>query len=89
MKTTKRFSESDVKKLESGLYWFECAMVSVCRPAFDDCGSNYEVEKKLRDAKVIGFKNHTDTEFSALVVNFRTEEAGRNFINRLNAYFEA
>lgn len=72
--------------MEPGKYWFECAMISTCKPVFDKCADNYEVETMLRDARVIHKRTKTDTESSALVVLFASEKAGDSFIERLNAF---
>lgn len=82
----KQFSERDIHELEPGDYWFECAMVSACTPFFDKCEDNHEVEKILRQEKVIVPWNKTDTEMCALVVTFSTKSAGVNFIERLNKF---
>lgn len=67
--------------------WFEASMVSACQPLFDGCGSNHEVEDKLKAAGVITKEGmQTDTESCALVVNFSTVEVIEPFISRLNAY---
>lgn len=68
-----------------GRPWFECSMVSACAPLFD-CESNYEVEKKLQEAKVILPNNDCDSESCALVVNFASLKSANAFIKRLNAY---
>lgn len=68
---------------------FSGAMVSRCRPLFDDCDSNYEVEAKLRAAKVIRKNNPTDTESCALWVYFSKREGAEKFIDRLNEYLRA
>jgi len=82
----KQFTSDSINKLNPGLFWFECAMISACSPVFADCEDNHDVEKRLRKAGVITCKNRTDTEMCALVVNFSTREAGENFIARLNNY---
>lgn len=87
------FDEFDVRRLNDGekpeVWWFEAAMVSTCKPLFDDCESNYDVEAKLRKAHVIRKDNQTDTESCALVVNFSSKKAGAAFVDRLNKYLEA
>lgn len=68
-------------------YWFfDCGMISTCKPVFDKCDSNHDVEKVLRKAGVIRKNNRTDTESSALVVLFSSASAGEGFIKRLNTY---
>lgn len=87
----KVFTENHIYESESSgkyPYWFECAMVSVCRPVFDRCDSNYEVERVLRDAKVIRKNNVTDTETCALIVLFSNKKSGVNFIQRLNKFLQ-
>lgn len=65
---------------------FSSAMVSRCRPLFDDCFDNHEVEAKLRASKVIRKNNRTDTESCALWVYFSKREGAEKFIDRLNEY---
>lgn len=81
-----QFKHSDIHKLEAGKFWFECSMISTCKPVFDKCGDNYDVEKILRRAHVLLPSNRTDTESCALVVNFSSRASGEGFINRLNNY---
>jgi hypothetical protein len=70
-------------------YWyFNCAMISTCDPAFNKCEDNYDVENVLRKNKVIRKGTKTDTESCALNVMFATERGGENFIKRLNKYLE-
>lgn len=69
-----------------GRPWFEAAMILTCRPLFDDCDSNYEVEQKLKQAKVILPNNLCDSESCALVVNFASLKSANAFVKRLNAY---
>ena len=71
------------------MIWYEAAMVSTFPGVFDDCGDNYEVENKLRQAKVINAKNQTDTESCALVVNFSNKKSAEAFGERLQAYIES
>ena len=81
------YSESDYIQYDRNKYWlFDCSMVSTCEPLFDDCESNYEVEKKLQEAKVILRQNNTDSESCALVVRFGSVSAANKFIGRLNSY---
>lgn len=63
-------------------------MISTCQPVFKQCQDNYDVEKVLRDAKVIRPPNRTDTELCALVVIFKTQKEGHDFIDRLNRFLE-
>ena len=65
---------------------FEAAMISTCKPLFDDCESNYEVEEKLRAAKVVLPQSMADSESCALVVHFRSVKSANAFIGRLNKY---
>lgn len=83
----KQFRSADVRELRPGAYWFECAMVTTCRPLFPHDWSNYEVEDDLRSHGVIA-DCETDTETSALVVNFTSREEGEAFIARLNLYLQ-
>ena len=90
----KQFNPSVIRKHESfsgdKAYWlFDCSMVASCGPIFRDCGSNYEVETRLRKAHVLRKNSSTDTETCALVVMFSTEKEGHAFITRLNAYLAA
>jgi len=78
--------ELEYEKDGSGSWTFDCAMISTCRPAFDYCHSNYDVEDKLRKAGVIRKNTRTDSESCALVVCFSSEKAYGNFIGRLNKY---
>lgn len=86
-----QFTMIDIMDLGEGRvgntrYWFEAAMVSTCAPLFDDCDSNYEVERKLEKAKVLTQACISDTESSALVVNFARKDTAISFIARLNKY---
>lgn len=89
MNKIKQFDDGNIYDLGPGndgcRYWFECAMISTCEPLFDNCGSNYEVEEKLRKAGVLRNLD-TDTESCALIVNFKTMRSARAFITRLNKY---
>jgi hypothetical protein len=78
--------KEDYDSLTRARWSFSNAMVGACRPAFDDCESNHEVEDKLRKAGVIHKKTKTDTESCQLWVYFSGYPAACNFIDRLNAY---
>lgn len=81
------FREDESYEYDRKTYWLiDCSMVSACEPLLDDCESNYEVEKKLRAAKVILAQNNTDTESCALVVRFSSLASANKFIERLNTY---
>lgn len=80
------FDKEDASTYGGPKFHFEAAMVSTCAPLFDDCESNYEVEKKLLEAKVITPKNECDSESCALVVYFSSLVSANKFIGRLNAY---
>jgi hypothetical protein len=67
-------------------WWFEAAMVSTCRPIFDDCDSNYGVMEKLTVAGVISKYDKQDSETCSLVVYFTDAAMGEAFIERLNNY---
>ncbi len=82
------FYHTSIHELEPGSYYFDCAMITACKPVFDRCSDNYEVEDVLRKAKVILPQNQTDTESCALVLNFSSRKAGEAFIDRLNRYLE-
>lgn len=69
-------------------FWFEAEMTSSCPGVFDDCSGNYEVEKLLREARVLLPKDVSDTETCALVVTWSTREEGLAFLDRLNEYLE-
>jgi hypothetical protein len=81
------YDESDSWDYDGRKLWgFDCSMRSTCSPLFDDCESNYEIEEKLQQAKVILPNNDCDSESCALVVRFSTLKAANAFIKRLNAY---
>jgi hypothetical protein len=80
----KQFGYGSINELEPAQFWFECAMIGTCKPLFDNCANNYEVEEKLRKAGVI--TTDTDSESCALVVLFNSMGDGEAFIDRLNAY---
>jgi hypothetical protein len=85
----KQFSTGSIHKMDDKKkpYWFfDCGMISTCKPVFDKCESNHDVEKVLRKAGVIRKNNMTDTESSALVVLFSSAKSGEAFIQRLNVY---
>jgi hypothetical protein len=82
----KTFDTTSINKLNGGSFWFEAAMCSTCRPAFDLCEDNYEVEDVLRKEGVLLPANKTDTESSALVVLFSSKKSGEAFLDRLNTY---
>jgi len=84
---TKQFNPHSIYKSGSN-YVFDCAMISSCQPIFDNCNSNYDVERVLRKARVIRDQDRTDTETCALVVLFKTRKAGQGFITRLNHYLQ-
>lgn len=68
-------------------YWmFNCAMIGVCRPVFDDLDSNVEVERRLRQDGIIDDTMTADSETCALIVYFRQEETAQVFLHRLNKY---
>jgi hypothetical protein len=85
-----RFSNDDIRQTgEFGdltPFTFTCAMISTCKPLFDDCEDNHEVADKLIKAKVI--RGHEDSESCQLFVNFRTRKSGEGFIRRLNKYLD-
>jgi len=75
--------------LYSGHTWSFCsAMVGLCRPIFDECFGNCEVEDVLRKAKVIRANNKTDSETCQMWVYFSKKESGEKFIERLNKYID-
>jgi len=81
------FCKDESYEYDKKIYWlFDCSMVSTCEPLFDDCKSNYEVERKLRAAKVILTQNNADSEACALVVRFSSLASANKFIERLNTY---
>lgn len=82
----KLFTEDAIQTAPGLQPWFDCAMISTCRPIFDACFDNHDVEQVLRKAGVIGRHDQTDTESCALVVNFRTVSEGHAFVRRLNRY---
>jgi len=69
-------------------YTFTAAMVDSCRPIFDWCESNYEVEELLRKKKIIrtGKGCMTDSESCQMFVYFKRKDGVNNFIKRLNKY---
>lgn len=73
---------------KGSFYWFGVAMISSCKPVFDKCFDNYQVEDALREAGVILPETETDTESCCLVVLFPTRKAGEAFIDRLNTYLK-
>ncbi len=84
-----QFGEHNLNPIEDGdeLWWsFDCAMIGMCRPVFDDCDSNYEVAERLKKEGVITSDMEEDSETCALCVRFDSEELARDFINNLNAY---
>lgn len=84
-----QFTEDSLRDMEfSDTYAcsFSGAMVSTCEPLFDDCGSNYDVEKKLKSAGVIPDGALLDSESCSLVVLFKSWAQGRVFIKRFNRY---
>lgn len=88
---TKQFSYDSIKTIRCGdelSICFKCAMVSSCKPIFNNCKNNYEVEEKLRTARVIHRSTATNTEKGALVVNFQSMNTAKHFIDRLNKYLE-
>lgn len=86
----KQFSYDDIQQMDAGegdQFWFEAGMISSCKPLFDTCADNYEVEDKLIAGGVVtGLE--TDIEGSAFVANFATKKEAEGFIDRLNAYLQ-
>jgi len=74
----------------SGEKWwsFSCAMIGRCRPIFDDCGSNYDVARRLKDAGVITDEMEEDSEMCTFCVYFKSEELANIFIQNLNDYLQ-
>jgi hypothetical protein len=84
---TKQFNYLESWDYDGKKAWtFDCSMICTCEPLFDDCDSNYEVEEKLRKAKVLTGRSDTDTESCALVVRFSSQKSADAFIDRLNKY---
>lgn len=82
-----QFSYDDVRRDDiRDCYMFTAAMISACDPLFDGCHSNYGVEDKLQEARVI--RTDTDSESCQMFVFFSTRKTGENFIDRLNEYLE-
>ena len=67
-------------------FFFAANMTTVCSPIFDDCESNYEVVDVLKSKGVITEDEYDDVELCCMFVNFRTEEQGKRFIERLNKF---
>lgn len=63
--------------------WLDISLADVF-----DVEDNYEVERILRNAGVIHHNNQTDTESSALVVNFSSKNSALKFIDRYNTFME-
>jgi len=82
-----QFEYHDIEAPDFDKRWsFSWAMIGACRPLFDDCFGNCEVEDKLRKAKVIRKNNSTDSESCQLWVYFSKRESAEKFIDRLNNY---
>ena len=89
MSDIKQFSYENISKERSefdGKFWFTADMVGSCRPVFDKCEHNHDVEDVLRKAGVIRKNTVTDTESCQLWVYFSTRKAGAAFIDRLNKF---
>lgn len=70
------------------VYSFFDDLIESCAPVFDDCPTNYEVEDKLRKAKVIHDRNNTDSESGGFGICFSSRKSGEKFIDRLNKYLQ-
>jgi hypothetical protein len=82
----KQFSEASICRGSNRSWFFDCAMISSCKPVFDNCSDNYDVERVLRKEGIIRRGMKTDTESCALVVMFSTKDGGQKFIARLNKF---
>lgn len=69
-------------------YWFSAAMISSCKPLFNKCEDNYEVEALLKKAGVLNADCYTDTESCEMVVLFKQRKHGTAFLSRLNKYLD-
>lgn len=65
---------------------FTASMVGTCEPLFNECDSNYEVEEKLRKAKVIHPKTESDSESCQMFIYLSNRKSCEKFVERLNAY---
>lgn len=89
MGSMKQFEKVSIQSIDPSYFYFDCGMVHTCKPTFDRCDTNYDVEAVLRKAGVIRKNNRTDTESCSLVVLFSTRKAGEAFLARLNKFLEA
>ena len=71
------------------IWYFGCAMISTCSPAFDHLEDNYEVYEELSTAGVIHHRNTCmEAESCELYGDFFSQKAANNFIDRLNDYLK-
>lgn len=82
----RKFNYTSLNECQGKAY-FECSMISSCRPIFDEFYSNYDVERILCAHGVVD-DSCCDSETCALVVNFDSMVDARSFIDRLNGFLE-
>ena len=81
------YSDNNLNKLDSGTdpWWFEADL----RLVFEKFDANFDIERLLEGAGVIGPDDVPDSETCAFVCNFKTKEQGNRFIGRLNNFIES
>lgn len=68
-------------------YWYMgMDLVSLFPDLFEGCQSNYDARDMLLEAKVLRKNNNEDVESSCFQIDFSTEKAGENFIERFNKW---
>lgn len=77
------------------LYGASFDMIYWCRPLFDECVrgptqtmDHRQVKRILVKAKVIKRKDGCDAESGAIYFNWKTKQAAKDFIDRLNEWVE-